>query len=208
MKKIISVPNPVLRQVSKTISKLDKKTVNFIEDLGQTLFKKTDPPGLGISAVQVGKPIRVFFTLLPKTDYTKKGAWRKDNLLLDYFINPVITNKSKEITLGDDKDKPILEGCLSIPHIWAPVWRHQTIEVSYQTIKDNKLIETTKEFSGFPARVIQHEYDHLEGILFTDYYQNESPSSSFHNLGEVNQIYFDQDDKFIPIKHPEEILTW
>jgi len=209
MLKIITVPNAVLRQPSKPINNIDRKTIKFISKLGDTLIKKTNPPGVGISAVQVGKPIRVFFTLMPSPEYKGQDAWQKQNLVLNMFINPKISKTSRKVSLGDKADKPLMEGCLSIPHIWGPVWRHDWIEISYQQLdKHNQLVDKTETFNNFYARVIQHEYDHLEGILFTDYVKGSSPISSFHPLGQINELYFDEDKEFIPIKDPSKLVTW
>ena len=89
---------------------------------------------------------------------------------LKIFLNPVIVDHSKETTYGADAEDPILEGCLSIPGIYGPVPRWEWVKVRYQTIDHrSQPVEKTERFSDFDARVIQHEYDHLQGILFTDY---------------------------------------
>lgn len=167
MATIITVPNPILREISSPITNLGKKTLRIIRNIEQALQTESKPRGVGLSAVQIGKPIRVFSTYLPQD-----GTFDKNKKpIIKTYINPKITKKSKKITLGKDKKKPILEGCLSIPAIWGPVPRHQWVKLSYHQVDENTdtFKEKKEKFSDFQARVIQHELDHLNGILFTDY---------------------------------------
>lgn len=157
--RIVSVPDPVLLQVCDPVIKVDHHLINFVTDLKMTLVNKKNPEGVGLSAPQVGTPIRIFCT------YLDRGLGRQ----IEVFINPQIVKSSKKLTLGSNPKKPYLEGCLSIPEIYGPVWRHQRITIDYQVIDENTnaLVSQTKSFDSFPARVIQHELDHLDGILFT-----------------------------------------
>lgn len=173
--KIITIPNPILKQISTPIGTVDQLLIDFISDMEKTLVNKQNPRGVGLSAPQVAKNLRIFTTLLD----TGKG-----DPLPETYINPEIVRASPSLTLGPDPNKPILEGCLSIPDIWGPVWRHSWIKLTYYVIDgisnapgsqtpgsvtgSYQLIERQKRFSSFPARVIQHELDHLDGILFTD----------------------------------------
>jgi peptide deformylase len=209
MQTIISVPDSRLRQVSKPVAKVDHNTINFIQELGNTLTRKTNPPGVGLSAIQVGTPIRIFFTYLPKDKSLPSKLWSKDNLELKVHINPTITKKSNQVSLGGKPGKPFLEGCLSIPHIYGPVWRHESLTLQYQTLDtNNQLIEEASHYQSFPARVIQHEFDHLEGILFTDYALGQSPAKSFNPLGSIDQVLFDQDDELVPVPVPAKLINW
>ena len=88
---------------------------------------------------------------------------------LAVYINPEIVTHSDQLTLGPDKKHPTLEGCLSIPGLYGPVPRWTEITLSYQELVEEKLIDRTQTFDNFAARVVQHEVDHLNGILFTDY---------------------------------------
>lgn len=206
--KIVTVPDPILRKTSQPITTIDKKIRTFIAELGQTLTNSKQP-GVGISAIQVGVPKRVFVTHLPKDKSLPMKHWRDDNLELIIYINPTITATSKKVTLGGSQSHPMLEGCLSIPHIWGPVYRYEWVKVNYQTLtSQGKVIDQTKRFNGFAARVIQHENDHLDGILFTDYILNKSPIESFHNLGTANNLYIDQDGDMRPIVDPQALATW
>lgn len=158
--KIITVPHPKLKQKSSPVTQVDKKLIQFVHDLEQTLIHKKNPEGVGLSAPQVAVNLRLFCTYLDQD-----GAKQ-----IRTFINPKITRSSPKLTLGGKPDKPFLEGCLSIPNIYGPVYRHQWIKLTYQIINPDTLsLEPRAEhFDSFPARVIQHETDHLEGILFTE----------------------------------------
>ena len=167
--KIITTPNPILKRKSKKITKIDKKVIKFIKNLEDTLLKKKDPPGIGLSAPQVGKNWSVFSVQLPQENISGRKDLKDHQLILKTYLNPQIITASKKLTLSGTKAKPFLEGCLSIPLIYAPVYRHEWIKLKYSTINDlRSTIQKTEKFSGFKARVIQHELDHLDGILFTD----------------------------------------
>lgn len=235
MLKLITVPDKLLRQKSTPIKQMNTKNVLFLHDMANTLLHKDDPPGVGLSAIQVGTPARVFMTYLPPINDLSTMNEDSPPQQLNIFINPQIIDKSKKVTLGPDPKHPALEGCLSIPNLYGPVYRHQTIKIKYQTLPDAQaitdesaqpdafrqsstrsslsqgkinLIEKTEIFSNFYARVIQHEFDHLEGILFTDYTINKSPISSFRSLGEGGPLYFDQGDQLTQIPQPENLIKW
>jgi peptide deformylase len=172
---------------------------------------------VGLSAIQVGTPARIFMTYLPPLNDLDTLDDQQPPQELKIFINPEIIDKSEKVTLGPDKKHPALEGCLSIPNLYGPVPRHQTIKIKYQTIAGSldreivasnettkrsddqtiKLIEKTEVFSNFYARVIQHEFDHLEGILFTDY-------TLKHGL----PLYFDNGKTLTEIPLPEKLIQW
>jgi len=146
MLKIITHPHPVLRQKAKPIKDVTSKELQkLIPELTELMIKSD---GLGIAAPQVAQSIRLIIV-----------RYRDDNLAL---VNPKITNKSilKEI---DE------EGCLSVPNIYGQVKRCKKITVKYQD-PSGKLRKLTGE--GLFARVIQHEVDHLDGILFIDKAKN------------------------------------
>jgi len=162
--KIITVPHLTLRQQAVPIETIDKKILSFLDQLGDTLLKKDNPKGVGLAAPQVDQLLRVFATYLPAT-----GKREDANPVLRLFINPVITDVSEELTFGPNPEEPILEGCLSIPSIYGPVPRHEWIELEFQELQGVELQPRKERFSAFAARVVQHEYDHLEGRLFIDY---------------------------------------
>lgn len=158
--KIITVPHPALRNKSLPVTTIDKKLIEFIKDMEKTLMGKKDPQGVGLSAPQLNKNLRLFST------FFEHGGNKPE---IRTYINPEIIRASDKMTLGPDSKKPILEGCLSIPNVWGAVQRHHWIKLNYYTLNPNLTLEKhSQRFESFPARVIQHEFDHLEGILFTD----------------------------------------
>lgn len=158
--KIVSVPHQALRKTAVSVTTVNRELTTFIAALTQTLVRKDNPRGVGLAAPQVDKNLAVFTTLLE--DETGAEVSR-------VFINPTLIDASEELVLGPTKDEARLEGCLSIPGIYGPVPRHQTTKFRFQIVVENELITKTEVFSDFAARVMQHEYDHLNGILFTDY---------------------------------------
>jgi len=152
VQKILTVPNPLLRQKSKKVAKVDKKIQKIIADLLETVKNVSEPEGLGLSAVQIGQPSRIF---VAKT--------KKD---FEVFINPKIIEASKE-NLSEvlKKEKLFFEGCLSVPQIYGFVDRPYQIKLEWQDEKGQKKV---KEFKNKLSVCLQHEVDHLEGILFID----------------------------------------
>ncbi|MBR8537607.1 peptide deformylase [Carboxylicivirga sediminis] len=143
--------HPVLRQVANTIEPDYPNLQQFINDLWATMYR-TD--GIGLAAPQVAHSIRVFVIDLDvfKDEHPELKGFKKT------FINPRIEfYSSKKIKLS--------EGCLSLPGIHKKVKRPDRICIHYQ---DEAFNHITEEYAGFAARVIQHEYDHLEGKLFID----------------------------------------
>ena len=155
MLKIVQAPNPILFQKTKEVKKIDKKIKKLIEEMKETLLAQTSPPGVGLSANQVGFNLSLFI-MKP----TKKSK-------ISVFINPKIIKTVFEKDPLPSKKKTIkLEGCLSVPKIWGTVKRASKILLEYQT--DDKNFEKKQAwFSGFEAVIIQHEVDHLNGSLFT-----------------------------------------
>jgi peptide deformylase len=150
---IVKIPDKVLTSKTRTVKNINEKFRKLVADMEETLKVQKDPEGVGLAAPQVGVDLS-FFIIKPKK--TKPAS---------VFINPVIKEVATETQkIAEKKDKSSLEGCLSIDKIWSPVRRPQKILLSYQTLEG----ETKEEwFSGFDAVIIQHEVDHLEGILFT-----------------------------------------
>ena len=163
MSTIIVAPHPTLRQKAQPVKMLDAKIKKLISDLGQTLAATHNPPGVGLAAPQIDKSWQIFYTYLPDPK-TKRQK-------LKVYINPQILDHAQELILGEKpKDKePRLEGCLSIPKLYGAVPRYSWIDLRYQQIQNDQLVEERARFYDFEARVIQHEHDHLNGILFTDH---------------------------------------
>lgn len=189
MFKIITIPDSHLRQTSKPVDIIDKKIITFAKELADTLRHASDPPGVGLSAIQVDKSKRIFITLMPEDQSLPMARWYKNNTRIEYFINPTINAHSKTLTLGGAPKKPFLEGCLSMPGLYGPVWRYEWVELNYIGL-DEQFQPTPKStrFDGLQARVIQHEHDHLDGILFTDHsLENNLPVYEEKN-GELIEI--------------------
>jgi len=157
--KVISAPHPTLRRVAQTITKFDKRFFKFVDRLKAQMLKEKDPEGVGLAAPQVNKSWQVFVARVGE-DLRASSETRA-------FINPKIIAHAPKKTLLDDSAH--FEGCLSVPLVYGPVPRWDWIEMKYQTIEAGKIVERQEKFADFPARVLQHEYDHLQGVLFTDY---------------------------------------
>lgn len=156
--KIITVPHPTLRKIATDVTVVDKKLTEFLKDLEETLLETRNPKGVGLAAPQVDRLKRIFAINIAE-----------HNRELRSIINPVMTDHSMDVTLGPDPEDPYLEGCLSIPGIYGPIPRWEWVELEYYVVKNGELVKKIERFEEYSARVIQHELDHLDGILFIDY---------------------------------------
>ncbi|MBI3619632.1 peptide deformylase [Candidatus Roizmanbacteria bacterium] len=149
---IAQLGHPVLREKAQEVKNVDDPRLqSLIDDLIATVM---DADGVGIAAPQVYQPIRLFIIAShPNPRYPNAPTMKPTAV-----INPTIIYRSK------DKKKD-WEGCLSVPGIRALVPRHKVVKVRYST-RTGKSIE--REFTDFVARIFQHEYDHLEGVIFLD----------------------------------------
>lgn len=147
---IVAYGDPVLKKVAVDIEKGSIDIKKLEEDMFETMYESN---GVGLAAPQIGKSIRMFVMDGEPLDEDKLKDFKKT------FVNPTILEESGE-------DWAFEEGCLSIPGVRAEVYRPSTVKVHYF---DTDWNEYTEEFDGLAARIIQHEYDHLEGVLFTDY---------------------------------------
>ncbi|PIV01134.1 peptide deformylase [Candidatus Shapirobacteria bacterium CG03_land_8_20_14_0_80_39_12] len=169
MAKIITVPNHKLREISKPVL-VDKKTLELIKELKQTLLDSEEKMiGVGLAAVQIGVLKQVFLAYSPNS---KK---------LLTFINPEIIWFSQRMT---DSKKSKFEGCLSVPGRWAIIKRSKEVKIKYQT-EGGK--EQVRKFSGMMAIEVQHEYDHLKGILFID--------RALEQKAKIYEMVKDEEDK-------------
>ncbi len=149
---IVAYGDPVLRKVGVEISKDYPDLAKLIDDMFETMEKSK---GVGLAAPQINKPIRLFIidsTRMYDEDEKNEG-------IVEVFINAKMIKET-----GDDW--PYEEGCLSIPNVREDVYRNETIRIQYL---DRNFKKHEKEFKGLTARVIQHEYDHIEGKLFIDH---------------------------------------
>ena len=160
MAPIVTVPHPVLRQVAKPVEKIDKKILRIIEEMRKALLAARDPEGVGLAAPKIGVPLRIFFI---RPDLKKEPR---------LFINPDIIRYSQR-TLNPSSKNGIYEGCLSIPRHFAPIKRSSSVTIKYHVpvMQNGKwlLSKKTAVLSGFSAHIVQHETDHLNGVLFIDH---------------------------------------
>ena len=177
--KIVTVPNLNLREPSQPVSRPDRHLKRLLTDLQNTLMHSDI--GVGLAAPQIDVHLRVFAVNLPKNANEKIPVYH-------YFINPSITNHPREKNFGaSPKDKAELEGCLSIPHIYAPVARWPWIDVTYQRLENGQLVTYHEHFTNFASRVFQHEFDHLDGILFTDHALSQG-TQLYHEVADQDQL--------------------
>ncbi|TZF83262.1 peptide deformylase [Pedobacter sp. BS3] len=161
-RQILAYGHPILKQKCKDIEPSYPKLNNLIADMWETM---NNANGCGLAASQIGLPIKLFVvdskTTFENLEEQDRQTYfgKEDNGITETFINAKILERSEE-TREDE------EGCLSIPGLSQKVSRNWTIKIEYF----NKDFEKhTKTFSGTTARMIQHEYDHTEGILYLDY---------------------------------------
>ena len=147
IKKILVEPNKLLRQVSQPVDKVNKEIQKLMDDMLETMYSAN---GIGLAAIQIGVPKNlVVIDLLTKE--------KKRNPM--FFVNPEILKKSSKMSKYE-------EGCLSIPNLFAEVKRPSECEIEYLDYEGNK---KSLKATGLLATCIQHEIDHLKGILFIDY---------------------------------------
>jgi peptide deformylase len=151
IRKILTVKDPTLRLVSKDVATFDKKIFDLIKDLKETLAVQKDPIGVGLAAPQIGKKLNAF-AIKPDTD-------------IKIIINPKVVSVSKTSKELIDEHSKLMEGCLSLPNLYGPLKRPDSIKIDYLDEMGDK---KTSLFNSFEAQIIQHEIDHLKGILFTD----------------------------------------
>ena len=147
IKTILTEPNNILRQVSKSVQKVGNEERQLMNDMLETMY---DANGIGLAAIQIGVPKRIIVMDISRDDEEKKPI---------YFVNPIIKNKDTFKTTYE-------EGCLSVPNQFAEIDRPSKCEVEYLDYNGKKKILKAE---GLLATCIQHEMDHLEGILFIDY---------------------------------------
>lgn len=144
---LIILPDPVLRQLSKPVERVDDELRKLSDDMLATMY---DAPGIGLAAIQIGIPLRMLVV-----DLAKEGEAPEPHT----FVNPQIVAKGDEISVHE-------EGCLSIPEYYAEVERPATVTVSYTDLEGQ---QREMAADGLMATCLQHEIDHLNGVLFIDH---------------------------------------
>lgn len=158
MNQLVFWPNKSLRVKTSKISLVDNKLLEEVADLKKILDESL---GVGLAATQIGLDRRF---LAIKNSETKKTT---------VYINPEIVSVFGEKVFPimidkDGKEDDFLEGCLSFPDYWGTVKRYLKIQVTWREIRGIKLVKREKVMTGLEAVIFQHEYDHLEGIVFVD----------------------------------------
>lgn len=152
IRKILNTKDPKISQVCKKVKAIDKKVISIAKDLKETLKVQNDPEGVGLAAPQIGENLRIFAM-------DDKGKVR---VIVNPEILEISNEKAKKIK-GEEKE--IMEGCLSLPNYYGPLHRPQKVKIKYLDL-DGK--EKEEEFKGLSAQIIQHEIDHLNGIVFVN----------------------------------------
>ncbi|MFC1600473.1 peptide deformylase [Patescibacteria group bacterium] len=174
IKEIVDSQNPVLKNKSKPVKKIDKKIKSLIQDLIDTIKAQKDPEGVGLAAPQIGKNIQVFAM--------KPGS--KVKIVINpkiLKIWPIQKEKSK------DPRKNIMEGCLSMPHYYSPIKRSPKVTLKYM---DTDGTEKTEDFIGLEAQIVQHEVEHLSGKLFIDHVLKQKKPLYEYVGGEWEEVDF------------------
>ena len=147
LREILTVPNPVLKQVSTPVERVDDDLRRLMDDMLETMYAA---PGIGLAAIQVGVPRQVIVMDLARQDDPPEPR---------YFVNP-------EILWASDETAPYEEGCLSVPEVYDEVDRPARVRLRYLDYNGQEVVE---EAEGLFAVCIQHEMDHLKGVLFIDH---------------------------------------
>ena len=147
IKNILTEPNKILRQISQSVEKVGNEERQLMDDMLETMYSAN---GIGLAAIQVGVPKRIIVIDISREKEKKEPM---------FFINPIVNNKNNILSTYE-------EGCLSVPNQFAEIDRPSTCQVKFLDYHgEEKIIEA----EGLLATCVQHEMDHLQGILFIDH---------------------------------------
>ena len=163
VKIILTEPNKLLRQVSKSVDKVGDEERALMNDMLETMY---NAPGIGLAAIQIGVPKRIIVMDIGRDENKKEPR---------YFVNPIIKNKNEEKAKYE-------EGCLSVPDQFAEIERPSACELEYLDYDGKKQL---LKADGLLATCIQHEMDHLDGILFIDYLSKLKKSMIIKKLSKI-----------------------
>ncbi len=180
---IVAYGTPVLKKVAQPIEKEGNiDVIQLVNDMFETMYAAN---GVGLAGPQIGKGLRIFVVDAEPLDEENLKGFKKA------FINPIKIEEEGEIWAFE-------EGCLSIPGIREEVKRHDVIRLRYF---DEHWVEHEETFDGLKARVIQHEYDHIEGVLFTDHLSSLKKRLLKGKLANISKGKADYDYKMsFPLK--------
>lgn len=183
---ILEVPDPRLKQVSRPVESFDDELRTLVADMFETMY---DAPGIGLAAIQVGVPLRVLVIDLQPDDedaepevctahgdhhHTHQPTKKEPRV----FINPEILDPSEDFSVYQ-------EGCLSVPEIFAEVERPASIRARWQDL-DGKVYD--EQIEGLLATCLQHEMDHLEGVLFIDHLSRLKRNMALKKLEKLRKL--------------------
>jgi len=163
VKIILTEPNKLLRMISESVMEVNAEERKLMDDMIDTMYSAN---GIGLAAIQIGVPKRIIVMDISRDENKKEPM---------YFVNPVIKNKNSEKSTYE-------EGCLSVPNQFAEIDRPNTCEVEYLDYDGKK---QSLKAEGLLATCIQHEMDHLEGILFIDYLSKLKKSMIIKKLSKI-----------------------
>ncbi|HZQ41278.1 MAG TPA: peptide deformylase [Rhizomicrobium sp.] len=163
---ILTAPDPRLQAISTDVEKVDAEIRKLVDDMAESMYAAD---GIGLAAVQIGVPKRVIVIDLDQKEGKKNPR---------AFINPKITWASEETAVFE-------EGCLSVPEIWDDVERPARIKVEYLDSDGNKQV---LEADGMLATCLQHEMDHLNGVLFIDHLSRLKRSMAMKKLTKAKKL--------------------
>jgi len=163
VKTILTEPNKLLRKISKSVENVGDIERKIMDDMLDTMYAA---PGIGLAAIQIGIPKRIIVMDISRDENRNEPR---------YFVNPVIKNKNEEKVKYE-------EGCLSVPDQFAEIERPNSCEVEYLDYDGKKKL---LKADGLLATCIQHEMDHLEGILFIDYLSKLKKSIIIKKLSKI-----------------------
>ena len=165
IRNILTEPNKLLRQISESVEKVGVDEKKLMDDMLDTMY---EAPGIGLAAIQIGIPKRIIVMDISRDENKREPR---------YFVNPTIKNKNINKAIYE-------EGCLSVPNQFAEIERPSSCEVEYLDYDGKKQLLRAE---GLLATCIQHEMDHLEGILFIDYLSKLKKSMIIKKLSKVNR---------------------
>lgn len=188
MLKIVTVPANVLTQPTKPIEKIDEKIKKIVADMEKVLIAQNDPPGVGLAANQVSLNLSIF--IIKPTEKSKIKVFINPKIVkISQSSSKLVKARSANLTSSTKKKRKRvkLEGCLSIPRIWGPVKRADRVFLKYQDLTGKDYL---KWFTGFEAIIIQHEVDHLNGVVFTQ-----------RSVEQKGQLFKEENEELVKIEY-------
>ncbi len=177
MHKLLFIPHKVLTTKTELVKRFDARLRKLAVEMEEILTAQFDPPGVGLAGPQIGISKAIFIM--------KPTPTSKTEIVINPEILEIKSSTNAQETDSEDKNTE-LEGCLSIPKIWSPVVRSTGVKLKYQDLEG---VWHEKWYTGFRAVIVQHEIDHLNGILFTQ-----------RALEQGNKLYKEDGESLLPIK--------